>query len=115
MRTERLLGRIRKALVAVRRVEEKTMFGGVAFLVNEKLCVSVGHGRMMCRVDPELHDSLLQRRGTRTVTMKNRKYRGYIYVDEEVLHSGAELRFWLERSLDFNRRAKSSRPKKKRS
>jgi len=47
--------RIKTALAYVPHVEEKQMFGGIAFMVNRKMCISVGWDRIMCRIDPALH------------------------------------------------------------
>lgn len=44
----------------------------------------------MCRIDPEIHDAPLERKGSRTVVMKGRKYRGYVYVEAEADQSARE-------------------------
>lgn len=45
--TERL-----RALLADRTdVEEKRMFGSLAFMVNDKMCICAGKGRLLCRVE----------------------------------------------------------------
>jgi len=49
-----LLKRARTALGSTRRVEEKRMFGGVTFMVQRKVCISVGKERIMCRIDPAI-------------------------------------------------------------
>jgi TfoX/Sxy family transcriptional regulator of competence genes len=107
---EVLADRIRAALGA-RGVEEKKMFGGVTFMVEGKMCVSVGKGRVMCRIDPAIHDAALERRGCRTVTMKGRQYRGYVYVDAEAVASKRGLDYWIGLALDHNKRM--SRQKKR--
>jgi TfoX/Sxy family transcriptional regulator of competence genes len=33
-------------------VEEKKMFGGLCFMVNDKMCVGVETNRLMVRLDP---------------------------------------------------------------
>ena len=45
------------------------MFGGITFMVNGKMCISVGPNRLMCRIDPELHERAIEREGVRTVKM----------------------------------------------
>ncbi|NTU66192.1 MAG: TfoX/Sxy family protein, partial [Chloroflexi bacterium] len=65
-----LMNRVRAALAHVPRVDEKRMFGGTAFMVNGKMCVSVNQDRIMCRIDPALHDAALERTGCRSVIMK---------------------------------------------
>ncbi len=85
------------------------MFGGVTFMVNGKMCISVGHQRLMCRIDPEVHEAATRRRGVRTVTMKGRAYRGFVYVRGDAVASKRELDYWVKLCLDFTKRAKSSR------
>ena len=70
---EQLLERIRESFKGVLNVEEKKMFSGIALMVNNKLCVSVGKDRIMCRINPALHDELLQSTGCTTVVMKGRE------------------------------------------
>ncbi|MDE1853910.1 MAG: TfoX/Sxy family protein [Thaumarchaeota archaeon] len=106
---EKLTARVRAELSGVPKLEEKRMFGGVAFMVDGKLCVSVRNSRIMCRVDPEMHEELVQLKGCRTMTMKGRKYKGYVLVDEDVLRTRGELHRWVKLALDFNKNAKASK------
>src|SRR5215475_8458031 len=105
---ETLVNRVRTAIGKSLRVEEKKMFGGIAFMVERKMCVTVGKGRIMCRIDPAIHDAALERKGCTTVVMKGREYRGYVHIDAEVLSTKAELDHWVKLALDFNGRAKAS-------
>jgi len=111
--SEKLADRIRIALLdkGIRKFEEKKMFRGVTFMVDDKMCISVSADRLMCRVDPELHDQLLEEKPCRTMVMKGREYKGYILVNEEDVSRKVELDFWIDRCLDFNGRAKSSKKK----
>jgi len=108
---ETLANRIREALIDVPKVKEKEMFSGVTFMVDDKMCISVGPDRIMCRIDPEIHDQLLEERACRPMIMKGREYKGYILVNEEDVQRRAELDFWIGLCLDFNGRAKSSKKK----
>jgi len=111
---EVLAGRVRAALGDSRRVDEKRMFSGVTFMVDGKMCVSVGKDRLMCRIDPALHDTALKQKGCRTVTMKGREYRGYVYVDADAVRSQRNLEHWVGLALDYNKKAKSSKKSKNR-
>ena len=104
-----LSDRVRAALAHTPRVVEKKMFGGITFMVDGKMCISVGPNRLMCRIDPELHEAVIRRRGVRTVRMKGHAYRGFVHVDEKAVATKAALGFWVRTSLAFNKRAKSSR------
>ncbi len=85
------------------------MFGGITFMVNGKMCISVGPNRLMCRIDPELHEQAIEREGVRTVQMNGRRYRGFVHVREEAVASKRDLNYWVSMCLEFNTRAKASR------
>ena len=89
------------------------MFGGITFMVRGKMCVSVGRDRIMCRIDPDLHDSLLEREGCRTVVMKGRQYRGFVYVDARALKPERELEHWIGLALDYNNKTNVSARKRR--
>src|SRR5258708_23035310 len=109
--SEKLAGRIREALVEVPKVKEKVMVSGVTFMVDDKMCIRVGPDRIMCRIDPESHDQLLEEKTCRPMIMKGREYKGYILVNEEDVQRKKELDYWIGLCLDFNARAKSSKKK----
>jgi TfoX/Sxy family transcriptional regulator of competence genes len=106
---EKLAERIRTALAHLPNVKEKKMFGSLAFMVNDKMCITAGPNRMMCRVDPRLHNDLAVRRGCSSVMMRGREYKGYIHVDEEMVKTKKDLDHWIELTLDYNKTAKSSK------
>jgi len=105
--SERLADRIREALLEVPNVKEKVMFSGVAFMVDDKMCINVGPDRIMCRIDPDLQDQLLEERPCRVMVMKGREYKGYI-LD---VQRKKELDYWIGLCLDFNPRAQRSKKK----
>ena len=105
---EQLTNKVRQAFAETPGVEEKKMFSGIAFMVNKKLCVSVGNNRIMCRVDPGLHDELIRKPGCTTVVMKGRNYKGYIWVNESVLTTKKQIDYWVKLALDFNPKAKAT-------
>lgn len=108
---EALAERVKAALGRV-PIEEKKMFGGIAFMVRGKMCVTVGRDRIMCRIDPAAHDTALERKGCRTVVMKGRQYRGYVHVDSKAVGTNSELNYWVGLALAFNKRAKASAKKR---
>lgn len=48
---EKLANRIRGALSHLPAVEEKKMFGGLAFMVDNKMCIKAGADRIMSPLD----------------------------------------------------------------
>lgn len=103
-----LVDRVRVALGHLPRVEERKMFGGTAFLVRGKMCVSARKERIMCRIDPAVHDAALQRPGCRTMVMKGREYRGYVYVDADAVRTQRDLAYWVRLALGYNETAQVS-------
>jgi len=110
---EKLADRIREVLAHLPKVEEKKMFRGVTFMVNGKMCISVSGDEMMCRFDPALQEFVVEKKGFRTMIMKGREYKGFGYISEEGFKSKKVFDYWVGISLDFNKRAKSSKKIKK--
>ena len=103
--------RVRKYLSEAdcRDVMEKKMFGGLAFMINSKMCVNVTDDRLMCRFDPQRTEELSERAGFVPMIMNNMQYKGYCYVDPVGYKSKMDFEFWLNLCLGFNHQAKSSK------
>ena len=43
--------------------EEKKMFGGVCYLVDDKMCVGIVKNELMARIDPEIYEEALTKNG----------------------------------------------------
>ncbi len=108
---EKLTNRVRESLARIPQVEEKRMFRGITFMVNGKMCVSAGDDELMVRIDPQLHEEAIKRKGARTMVMKGREYRGYVYVKEGAIKSKKDFDYWIGLALDFNKKAKGSKKK----
>lgn len=89
--SETLITRVREALAGVPKVKEKRMFGSIAFMVNDKMCISAGHDRLMCRIDPATHDEAIRQKGVTTVLMGGREYKGYVHVSGKVVRTAGDL------------------------
>lgn len=103
---ETLVDRVRAALASVADVKEKKMFGSIAFMVRSKMCINARPDRIMCRIDPALHDATVKRKGCKGVIMKGRLYRGYVYLDAEAVRTERALKDWVDLALDYNKRIK---------
>ena len=98
-----------------KNVEEKAMFGGLCFMVNDKMCVGVNKGRIMVRFDPAMNDEVMEKEGARPMEFTGRTMKGFVFVDEKVLTTKKKLEYWIKLALDYNKFAKSSKkrsPKK---
>jgi len=99
--------RVREYLseMEVLQVEEKKMFGGLAFMVNDKMCINVGDKQLMCRFDPKLKEQLSERTGFMPMIMNGKEYKGYCYVDPIGYKSKRDFEFWINLCLDYNDKA----------
>jgi TfoX/Sxy family transcriptional regulator of competence genes len=107
-----LANRIREKIVGLPVVEEREMMGGLTFMVNNKMCVGVIKDEMMCRIDPEIHESLVEMTGCRTMDFTKRPMKGYVLIDDSGMKTLKEFEYWINLALEFNKRAKSSKKKK---
>jgi TfoX/Sxy family transcriptional regulator of competence genes len=106
---EDLANRIRELLGAQKGVEEKRMFGGLAFLVNGNMSVAASRqGGLLVRVPPDDAEKLLQRDHVNVMTMGGREPRGWLLVADEGLKTKRQLQSWVNRGVDY---AKSLPPK----
>lgn len=105
-----LADRVRE-LIAERttNVEERKMFGGLCFLVDDKICVAVKADKMLARVAPELYESLIEEEGCTPMSRSGTNMTGYLYVADDHLHTQKQLARWVNLALDFNPRAKSAK------
>ena len=110
---EQLADRIRTYLGQQTRSEEKRMMGGIAFMVDDKMCVGVNKDDLMVRHDPAIQEQLLSRTGARPMDFTGRPMKGFLFVGPEGTEADKDLRFWLDTALEFNPRAKSSKKKRK--
>jgi TfoX/Sxy family transcriptional regulator of competence genes len=98
---EQLADRIRKALAKNSDVTEKKMFGGLAFMVKDKMCVGVDKDDLMLRCAPEMTDELLSKKGVRIFDLTGKPMKGWLLVSSDGYKTDKQLDGWIERSLDF--------------
>ncbi len=110
---EKLTDRVREVIAArEKNIEEKKMFGGLCFMVNDKMCVGVQENNLMLRIAPEKFEEALEKEGCRPMEFGGRTMTGFVYVDESVLNTKKKLETWMQLPLEFNKIAKASKKKK---
>ncbi|WP_298368016.1 TfoX/Sxy family protein [uncultured Lutibacter sp.] len=88
---------------------EKKMFGGLCFMVEDKMCVGIIKNELMARIGTEKYAEALTKKGCKEMTFKGRPMKGYVYLDDDALDLDADLEYWIQKALDFNPFAKSSK------
>jgi TfoX/Sxy family transcriptional regulator of competence genes len=94
-----------------KKVEEKAMFGGLCFMVNDKMCVGVEKERLMVRLDPAKYDEVIEKEGCAPMDFTGRIMKGFVFVDAEVLTTKKKLEYWVNLALEYNKIAKVSKKK----
>jgi TfoX/Sxy family transcriptional regulator of competence genes len=105
---EKLADRIREFLVELPVVDEKQMMGGLAFMVNNKMCVGVIKGEMMARIDPEKYEEALEKQGCHPMDFTGRPMKGWVFISPEGLEKIKDMEYWVNLALEFNGKAKAS-------
>ena len=110
---EKLNDRIRESLSHLSNVEEKRMFGGTCFMLNDKMCVGVVKDEMMCRIDHDIYEEALKIPGCREMVFTGKPLKGYVFVGLEGVKTKKQFDYWLNLCLEFNKKAKSSKKESK--
>ena len=111
---QKLADRVREMILLTHQnIVEKAMFGGLCFMVNDKMCVGVEANRLMIRLNPDTYEELLEKDGCHPMDFTGKVMKGYVFVDKKVLIRKKELVFWINLALEYNAIAKVSKKKKK--
>jgi TfoX/Sxy family transcriptional regulator of competence genes len=101
---EDLANRIRELLGSENGIDEKRMFGGLAFLVNGHMSVAVsGQGGLLVRVPPDDTDRLLQRAHVNRMVMAGREPRGWLRVEADGVQTKRQLQGWVTKGVGYAR------------
>lgn len=101
---EDLADRIRELVAGERRLAEKKMFGGLAFLIGGNMAIAAsGQGGLLVRVDPERSDRLVATTGARPMEMGGREMRGWLRVDAEDVRTKRQLAKWVTKGVSYAR------------
>jgi TfoX/Sxy family transcriptional regulator of competence genes len=106
---EELANRIRELTATESGVEEKRMFGGLAFLIGGHMSVAAsGRGGLMVRVPPDETENLLRSEHVEPMVMAGRETRGWVSVSGDGVRTKRQLQSWVSRGVAH---AKSLPPK----
>ena len=95
---EGLAERVRALLDARSDIEDKRMFGGIAFLVAGNMACGVMGDELMVRVGADGAAELIASEdGARAMDMKGRPMRGWVLVAPEATAGDGDLESWVRR------------------
>jgi len=93
--------------------EEKKMFGGLCFFVDDKMVCGAFKEELMVRIAPENESEYLSNYDCQRMD-ESGSMKGFLMITPEGIDMDDDLDKWIKRCLDFNPRAKSSKKKKSR-
>ena len=110
---EKIADRIREVIAGTKNLVEKKMFGGIAFMVNDKMCLGVDKDDIMLRCEPERTEELLSKKGARPFDLTGKPMKGWLLVSADGTKSKQDFDFWVATAVEANKKATTSAKKKK--
>lgn len=98
---EGLAQRIREVFDGHTGVDEKKMFGGLAFIVEGNMCVGVVGDELMVRVGPDQYEDSLAQPDAREMDFTGKAMKGMVYIGADGIDSDDSLSSWVDRGLAF--------------
>jgi TfoX/Sxy family transcriptional regulator of competence genes len=89
--------------------ETRNMMGGLCYMINDKMALGIIKDSLMIRIDPELYEQSLKKKGVRHMDFTGKVLKGFLLVDPLAIDMQKDLEYWIQLCLDFNPRAKSSK------
>ncbi|BBX92441.1 TfoX/Sxy family protein [Mycolicibacterium boenickei] len=97
-----LANRIRELTASERGLDEKRMFGGLAFLINGNMAVAATReGGLMVRVSRDDGEKLVQRDHVEPMVMGGREMRGWLRITGPGIKTKHQLQSWVERGIAY--------------
>jgi len=98
---EGLAQRVREILQTQTDIEEKRMFGGLAFMVDGYMCCGVLGSELMVRVGPDRYEEALCQSHVREMDFTGKALTGFVYVGEAGLEDDTDLKSWIRQALTY--------------
>lgn len=109
---EQLADRVREMIATTENnIVEKRMFGGLCFMVNDKMLAGIESERMMLRIGPDAYEEALEKDGCTPMDFTGKVMKGYVFVDADALATNKQLAWWIGTALEFNKVAKAAKKK----
>ena len=114
---EALAEKVRHALAGTEALEEKKMFGGIAFLIDGVMCIGVDKDDLIVRCEKSETDALLEKKGVRRFDLSGgRPMQGWLLVGPEGTGTAKGFKEWVQFALAWTnqeRRGGATRPAKR--
>jgi hypothetical protein len=99
---DQLAQRVRERLEARADIDERRMFGGLAFLLAGNLCCGIHGEELIVRLEADDAAQLLETESdVRPFDITGRPMRGWLLVGPRATAEDDELHGWIDRSVAF--------------
>ena len=98
---EALAARIREMLAHRKNIEERKMFGCIAFLAGGNAVVGVWKRSLIARVGPGNYEEALLEPHVREFDITGKPMRGWVVVGPGGVEDDGQLTEWVRRALEF--------------
>lgn len=109
---EKIAKRLSKVFSEHKDVKEKKMFGGIAYMFKNYMCVGVINDLLMVRVGPEQYEDTLSEDHVRPMDFTGRAMKGYVYVETAGFKTDNSLRKWVQKGIKFVETLPPKKPKR---
>lgn len=106
---EHLADRIRQILESKNvAFYDKTMMGGLVFMVNEKMCCGIhidkkfGDSLLMAKIGTTQYEKEILKEVCLPMDFTGRPMKGCIFIKPDGFDLDSGLEYWIEKALDFN-------------
>ena len=96
-----LMARVRGQLKGMRAIEEKPMFGGIAFMWRGNLLCGVKGDDLLVRIAKDDYDRFIGDEGAKPMVMAGKSGKSWILVDKPVAMRKPVMKKWIDRAIKF--------------
>ncbi len=98
---ELLASKIRALVARHKGWTEKKMFGGVAFMLDGKMCCGVHKNNLIVRVGPERNEKALAMPYSRPMDFTGKPMKGFVYVNSRGWSKDTTLKEWVDMGKEY--------------
>jgi hypothetical protein len=80
---------------------EKKMMGGLAFMINDKMCIGVVKEEMMLRVMDRNYEIMLEKPHIRQMDFTGKPLKNFLFLEPEALKKEKEFEDFIDLGIEF--------------
>ncbi len=96
-----LTARIQALIEGTPGLSQRTMFGGICFMINGNMCTGPWKGSLIVRLDRIQHNETQAEPNVHPMDLTGKVMRGWAIVDRKALIDDDDLKGWLDRAVNF--------------